>query len=92
MVTIEPKELNGRTFLKDSEEDGQCFRARVVRAIVDKEHELKQNPEFVCEVPNSTVDEILTYNEILDHIEKEQNEKENDMEQYRTPRSTLYNR
>jgi hypothetical protein len=31
MVTIDPKDLIGRTFLKDTEEDGQRFRARVVR-------------------------------------------------------------
>jgi hypothetical protein len=57
----------------DSEEDGQRFRARVVRAVVDKEEELNKALEcmnFICEVPNSTVDEILTYNDILDHIEK----------------------
>ena len=41
MVTIDPKDLIGRTFLKDSEEDGQRFRARVVRAIVEKEEDLK---------------------------------------------------
>jgi hypothetical protein len=27
--------------------------------------------KFICEAPNSTIDEILTYNEILDHIEKD---------------------
>jgi hypothetical protein len=30
MVTIDPKDLIGRTFLKDSETDGQRFRARVI--------------------------------------------------------------
>jgi hypothetical protein len=68
MVTIDPNDLIGRTFLKDSEEDGQRFRARVVRAVIDKEDVLKKGSEymkFICEVPNSTVDEILTYNEIL---------------------------
>jgi hypothetical protein len=86
LTTIEPKDLIGRTFLKESEQDGQRFQAQVVRAIVDKEFDLKQNPEYVrflCEVPKSTSDEILTYNEVLDHIEKEQNKKENDTE-YRT--------
>jgi hypothetical protein len=29
---------------------------------------------FISEVPNSTVDEILTYNEILDYVEREENE------------------
>ena len=79
MVTIDPKELIGRTFLKDSEEDGQRFRARVVRAVVDKEDDLKKGSEymkFICEVPNSTVDEILTYNEIIDRIERENSDIE----------------
>jgi hypothetical protein len=37
MVTIDPKDLIGRTFLKDAEEDGQRFQAHVVQAIVEKE-------------------------------------------------------
>jgi hypothetical protein len=84
MVTIDPKDLIGRTFLKDTEEDGQRFRARVVRAVVDKEDELKKGSDylkFICEIPNSTVDEILTYNEILDHIERDNNDIDNDTEQ-----------
>jgi hypothetical protein len=84
MVTIDPKDLIGRSFLKDSEEDGQRFRARVVRAVIDKEDELKKGTEymrFICEVPNSTVDEILTYNDIMDHIERESNDIDNDTDQ-----------
>ena len=42
MVTIDPKDLIGRTFLKDAEEDGQRFRARVVRAIVEKDNDMKK--------------------------------------------------
>jgi hypothetical protein len=37
--------------------------------------------KFICEVPNSTVDEILTYNEILDHIEKDNVDIDSDTEQ-----------
>jgi hypothetical protein len=37
--------------------------------------------KFICEVPNSTVDEIFTYNEILNHIEKDNNDLESDTEQ-----------
>jgi hypothetical protein len=37
MVTINPKDLIGRTFLMDFEETGQHFQACVVCAIVDKE-------------------------------------------------------
>ena len=94
MVTIDPKDLIGRQFLKDSEEDGQHFRARVVRAVIDKEEDLKKGSEhikFICEVPNSTVDEILTYNEILDYIAKETQDIENDTEQtYKFRRITAH--
>jgi len=37
--------------------------------------------KLVCEVPNSTVNEILTYNEILAFMERENNEIDNDTEQ-----------
>jgi hypothetical protein len=62
MVTIDPKDLIGRMFLMDTEDDGQRFRACVVHAVIDKEEELTKGPEymrFISEVPNSTVDEIL---------------------------------
>jgi hypothetical protein len=68
IVTIDPNYLIGRTFLKETEEDGQRFRARVVHAIIDKDDELKKGLEcmkFICEVPNSTIDEIFTYNSTL---------------------------
>ena len=41
MPTIDPKDLIGRTFLKETETDGQRFRARIVRAIIDKDNEVK---------------------------------------------------
>jgi hypothetical protein len=84
MVTIDPQDLIGRTFLNDVEKDGQRFRVRVVCAVVDREEELKKGSEymkFICKVPNSTVDEILTYNMILDHIEKDNIDIESDTEQ-----------
>jgi hypothetical protein len=84
MVTIDPNDLIGRTFLKDSEENGQRFRVRVVCAVLDKEDNLKKDPrymKFICEVPNSKVDEMFTYNKIRDHIEKDKYDIENDTEQ-----------
>jgi hypothetical protein len=84
MVTIDPQDLIEGTFLKNSEEEGQRFHARVVRAIVDDENNLRKGSEymkFICEVPNSTDYEILTYNEILDYIEKEKNDMDDDPEQ-----------
>jgi hypothetical protein len=42
---------------------------------------MKKDPQymkFICEVQNSWVDEMYTYNEILDHIEKAKDGIEND--------------
>ena len=84
MPTIDPEKLIGRTFLKETETDGQRFRARIVRAIIDKDNELKKDPKyikFLCEVDGDTADEIFSYNQVLDFIEKENSDVENDTEQ-----------
>jgi hypothetical protein len=84
MVTIDPHDFIGRNFLKDAEEDGQRFHVWVICAVVDREEELKKGSEymkFICKVPNSRIDEIFTYNEILDHIEKDNIDIESDTEQ-----------
>jgi hypothetical protein len=36
--------------------------------------------QFICKDPTSTTDEILTYNEILDNLEKEKNEMDDNTE------------
>ena len=62
MPTIDPKDLLGRTFLKETEADGQRFRARIVRAITEKDAELQRDPEhikFLCEVDGNTADEKI---------------------------------
>jgi hypothetical protein len=51
---------------------------------VDRETEWKKGHEymkFICEVPDSAVEEIYTYNEILDHIERDNSDIGNDSEQ-----------
>jgi hypothetical protein len=51
---------------------------------VDRETEWEKGPEYmklIFEVPDSMVDEIFTYNEILDRIERDNNNLENDTEQ-----------
>jgi hypothetical protein len=84
MVRIDPNDLIGRTFLKDLEADEQWFRAPVVRDLVDEEDTFRKVSDymkFICEVPNSTVDEILTYNEILEYSEKDNMDIDSDNEQ-----------
>jgi hypothetical protein len=45
MVTIDPADLIGQTFLKDTEEDGQQFRARIVKTILDEDEERQKDPQ-----------------------------------------------
>jgi hypothetical protein len=61
--TIDPKDLIGRTFLKDTKADGQRFRAKIVRAIVDKDSELQKDPRYtklLCEANGDVADDIFT--------------------------------
>jgi hypothetical protein len=84
MPTIDPKDLVSRTFLKDSEADGQRFRARIVRAILDHDTDLKREPnhvKFLCEVDGDTADAIYTYNQVLGFIERDNLDMNSDMEQ-----------
>jgi hypothetical protein len=74
MPTIEPKDLIGRTFLKDTESDGQRFCARIVCSIADKDAGIKRDPnhiKFLCEVDGDSADDIYTYNQVLDYIERD---------------------
>jgi hypothetical protein len=74
MPTIDRKDLIGRSFLKDTEADGQRFRTKIVRAIIENDSELKHDPNhirFLCELDGDTVDDIYTYKQILDFIERD---------------------
>jgi hypothetical protein len=83
MPVIDPSELIGRTFLKD-QEDGQRHRARILKVIDDAEicervehheRELYRQPghvKFLCSFNDDEYEEILTYNELMDHIEKDE--------------------
>jgi hypothetical protein len=68
MVTIDPKDLIGRT---SSELDNVTVLGRFIQAVIEKEDQLKKGSEYmkcICEAPGSTVDDIFIYDEILDHI------------------------
>jgi hypothetical protein len=72
---IDPSELIGRTFLTEPQEDGQRFRAQIVRAIADNEHDLDNDPErvkFVCSMNNDAFEDIIAYSDIIQHIERDE--------------------
>jgi hypothetical protein len=81
MPVIDPSELIGRTFLMDKE-DGQRHCALILNVIDEEEickcigeHERELfwqhgHIQFVCSVNNDEYEEILSYNELMDYIEK----------------------
>jgi hypothetical protein len=77
-ATIFPQDLIGRTFLKNPEEDGQRFRAKVVDYIEEYEGQLEQEPDrvkFRAKVGDNGLEEMVTYNDMCEFIEEQvQNE------------------
>jgi hypothetical protein len=80
MPVFHPSDLVGKTFLMDPMEDGQRHdRARIVLAIEDHNGEIEDNPtrvvQFHCSINDGQSEEIITYNEILNHIENNETEE-----------------
>jgi len=68
-------DLVGCTFLLEPHEDGQQFHAWIVKAIEDHEDKLAHHPEhlkFLCSVSDDTAEEIMSYNDILAHIQQDE--------------------
>jgi hypothetical protein len=75
MVIVDPQELLGCTFLMDTQEDGQRFCARIVECISDHEANVRRSDDHVkfrISVNEDEYEEIITYNELMDFIEKNQ--------------------
>jgi hypothetical protein len=74
-VIVNPQELLGCTFLMDTQEDGQRFRACIVECISDHESNVCHSDDHVkirISVNEDEYEETITYNELLDFIEKNQ--------------------
>jgi hypothetical protein len=75
MVIVDPQELLGRTFLMDTQEDGQRFHACIIECISDHESNVRRSDDHVkfrISVNEDEYKEIITYNELMDFIEKNQ--------------------
>ena len=74
MPTIDPSHLIGRTYLTNPEEDGSRYRAKIVALIDEHENGLANHPDrvkFRCSVNDNDYEEIVAYNDIINHIEKD---------------------
>jgi hypothetical protein len=73
LAIVDPYELVGRTFLMDPQDDGQCFRARIVDLVKDhqsKVRKLNHHHKFRILVNDDQYEEVITYNELMDFIQK----------------------
>ena len=80
MPTFDPTDLIGRTFLLPPEENGERHKAKVTRNVVkiieqENSHRV-ENIDFILDIANGKVDELISYNLLLEHLETS---KDNDM-------------
>ncbi len=73
LAIIDPYELVGHTFLMDPQDDGQCFHACIVD-LVEKHQskvcKLDDHHKFCISVNDDQYEEVITYNELKDFIQK----------------------
>ena len=76
MPTFDPSDLIGRTFLLPPEENGERHRARVTRQVVEIiNQDNGQRIEiinFILDIGNGKVEELISYNQLLEHLENAQ--------------------
>ena len=79
-LSFDPEDLIGRTFLLPSQENGERNRAKETRKVVeiiDQEYGHRiENINFILDIGNGKVEELISYNQLLSHLETAQ---DNDM-------------
>ena len=76
LPTFDPSDLIGRTFLLPPEENGERHRAKVTRQVVEiidqDDGQRVKNINFILDIGNSKVEELISYNQLLEHLENAQ--------------------
>ena len=78
MVHVDTSELIGRTFLMDGAVTGTKHRARIVEMIEDHRYahlNSKEHAKFRVSVNNDTYEDVMTYGEILNHLNKDEEQE-----------------
>ena len=72
MPIFDPIDLIGRTFLLPPEENGERHRAKVTRQVVeiiDQDNGQRiENINFILDIGNGKVEELISYNQLLEHL------------------------
>ena len=76
MPTFDPSDLICRTFLLPPEENGERHRAKATRHVVeifdqDKGQRI-ENIDFILDISNGKDEELVSYNQLLEHLENTQ--------------------
>ena len=73
MPTFDPSDLIGGTFLLPPEENGERHRAKVTREVVeiiDKANGQRvEKINFILDIGNGKLEELISYNQLLEHLE-----------------------
>ena len=84
MPEFNPDSLIGRTFLLPPQENGERLRAKDTKKVVQEIEAVDgnriPNTNFVLDIGEGKVEELITYNPLLDHLEQAE-EQDNSMDQ-----------
>ena len=84
MPEFDPDDLIGRTFLLPPQENGERLRAKVTKTVVEEieaeDANRIPNINFILDIGEGKVEELITYNQLLDHLEQAE-EEDNFMDQ-----------
>jgi hypothetical protein len=73
LAIVDPYKLVGCTFMMDPQDNGQCLRAHIVDLVKDhqsKVRKLDHHHMFRISVNDDQYEEVITYNELMDFIQK----------------------
>ena len=84
MPEFDPDNLIGRTFLLPPQENGERLRAKFTKKVVQEieavDGNRRPNINFILDIGEGKVEELITYNQLLDHLEQA-DEQDNSMDQ-----------
>jgi hypothetical protein len=79
MIYFDTGDLVRPTFLMEEDDNGLRFRSRIIEVLDDHEKKVANNTvlkKFKCLVGEDEFEEILSYNEDMQHIEKSNDDGE----------------
>ena len=76
MPTFDPSDLIGRTSLLQPEENGERHGPKVSRKVVEiidqDDGQRVENINYILDIYNRKVEELISYNQLLEHLENAQ--------------------